>query len=106
TYQDRYNTFKSPEYVYTRLWVRFISASRPHIEWLRATITKLCEVKGHHSQSKVYEDHPTSMSVLKFGKKESLKLLNWIYYQPDLPCLIRKRDIVEKFILPTPLEVV
>ena len=99
TYVDRYNTFKKPQYVYTRLWVRFISASRPHIDWLQSRITQLCGVKGHRAQSKVYGNRKASIAVLKFGKKESLRLLRWVYYQPNLPCLERKRTIADRFIL-------
>jgi hypothetical protein len=29
--------------------------------------------------------------VLQYAKRDSLRLLPWIYYHPDLPCLERKR---------------
>jgi len=34
-YIDRFQTRLKPEYVYQRLYVRFLSASRPHIQWLQ-----------------------------------------------------------------------
>ena len=37
SYVDRYNTFKSPSYVYTRLYVSVASASARFIEWLQAS---------------------------------------------------------------------
>lgn len=99
TYQDYWNTFKNPKYIYTRLWVKFISASKNHIQWLRKNIINLISLKGHVSQGKIYRLHQTTrMCSLKFGKKESIKLLSWLYYSPSVPCLIRKRKIAEKFI--------
>ncbi len=99
TYQDKWNTFKNSKYVYTRLWTRFISASENHINWLRENIIQLADCRGHVWEAKPKRENRTaSMWVLKFGKKESIKLLNWIYYAPDIPCLSRKREIAEKFI--------
>jgi hypothetical protein len=99
TYKDYYNTFKNPKYVYIRLWVKFISMSKNHIIWLREKIYKLIQIKGHLIQAKNYHsDKIPGMAILKFGKKESIKLLKWIYYKPNLPCLLRKRQIAEKFL--------
>ena len=47
TYEDRWNTFKNPKYIYTRLWTRFLSASKDHILWLRGKIIELLGIKGH-----------------------------------------------------------
>ncbi|PIP23185.1 MAG: hypothetical protein COX90_03660 [Candidatus Nealsonbacteria bacterium CG_4_10_14_0_2_um_filter_38_17] len=99
TYKDYWNTFKNPKYIYTRLWVRFISASKIHIDWIRRCILKLLFIKGHKSQGKIYRSYQaTGMWQLKFAKKDSIRLLSWIYYRPNVPCLIRKRKIAEKFI--------
>jgi hypothetical protein len=92
TYKDRWNTFKNKKYVYTRLWVRFISASKTHIFWLRSIILKLLQINGHIWEGKPWKKHQTtSMWILKFAKKDSIKLLKWIYYKKNLPCLERKR---------------
>jgi len=99
TYKDYYNTFKNPKYIYTRLWVRFMSASKTHIEWIRENIFKLIHIKGHTAQAKIYRSYQTArMWHLKFGKKESTKLLSWIYYDKNVPCLKRKRDIAKKIL--------
>jgi len=99
TYKDFWNTFKNPKYIYTRLWVRFISASKIHVEWLKENISKLIYIKGHMSQGKIYTSYQTTtMWTLKFAKYDSIKLLSWLYYSPTVPCLIRKRKIAEKFI--------
>ncbi|MDO8663411.1 MAG: hypothetical protein Q7K28_01040 [Candidatus Wildermuthbacteria bacterium] len=99
TYKDYWNTFKNPKYIYTRLWVKFISASKTHIEWLRESIVRLLYVKGHHYPGKIYRSYQTTeMSGIKFAKKESIKLLSQLYYSSTVPCLIRKRKIAEKFI--------
>lgn len=99
TYIDRYNTFKNPKYVYVRLWVRFVSASKDHILWLRNNIHRLKGLRGHLSKKGPYrKDQNVSIWELKFGKKESIQLLLWIYYNKNVPCLIRKRKIAERFI--------
>jgi len=99
TYKDYWNTSKNPRYIYTRLWVKFISVSRDHIEWLRENIIRLLSIKGFLIQDKIYQSNQTvGMCHLKFGKKESIKLLSQLYYSPTVPCLIRKRKIAEKFI--------
>jgi len=99
TYKDFYNTYKNPKYIYTRLWVRFMSASKIHMEWLRKNVYRLLNIKGHFSQRKPWRsDQTTSTWHLKFAKKDSIKLLSWLYYHPNVPCLIRKRKIAEKFI--------
>ncbi|MDD5750506.1 MAG: hypothetical protein PHU56_02550 [Candidatus Pacebacteria bacterium] len=99
TYIDKWNTFKNSKYIYTRLWTRFISASENHIKWLRKNIAQLTNCNGHIWEAKPKRKiQTTSMWVLKFGKKDSIKLLSWLYYSPDVPCLKRKRDIAENFI--------
>jgi len=99
SYTDYWNTFKNPKYVYIRLWTRLYSASKKHILWLRKRITELIDIKGHLWEGKPSRpDQTVSEWVLKFAKKESIKLLSWLYYSPNVPCLIRKRKIAEKFI--------
>jgi len=99
TYKDYWNTFKNPKYIYTRLYVGFMSASKKHMLWLRETICRIASLKGHLMERKPFRpDQTTSMHHLKFAKKESIKLLSWIYYNSDVPCLKRKRKIADKFI--------
>ena len=76
-YKDYYNTKKNPKYVYDRLWLRFISASEKHITWLRARKTELTGMKGHTWVDRSSKNpNAVPMNVLKFGKKESTRLLN------------------------------
>lgn len=100
TYKDYYNTYKNPKYIYDRLWLKFISASPKHIKWLRRRIHALIAVKGHLWKQRVLRPSQTvSMWMLKFGKKDSTKLLNWMYYNRTIPCLKRKREKAEQFLL-------
>jgi len=99
TYKDRWNTFKNPKYIYTRLWTRFLSASKIHIQWLKKNITRLTGIKGHTWERKILKpNQTTNMWEVKFAKKDSIKLLSWLYHSPNVPCSIRKRKIAEKFI--------
>jgi len=99
TYKDYYNTFKNQKYIYDRLWVRFISASKNHIEWLRKSIFRLIGLKGRLYERKPKRpDQKTSIWEIRFAKKDSIKILSWLYYLPNIPCLRRKREIAEKFI--------
>jgi hypothetical protein len=98
TYTDKWNTFKNPKYIYTRLYVKLISASEKHIFWVREKIDKQLGIKGHTWERKPDRDfQTTSMWGVNYAKKDSLKLLSWIYYNSDVPCLKRKRAIAEKF---------
>ena len=94
SYEDSYNTFKNPKYVYTRLWVKFCSASRPHVAWLSDTTSGLLGIRGHLNRA----NRTGNLWCLKFGKHDSIKLLAWLYHDPSVPCLKRKREIAEKFI--------
>ena len=93
-YQDNYNSYKNKKYTNTRIYTKFISASQPHILWLHKMIRTCTSVKGtlQHKESKKYD---TRMWAIHFAKYESLKLLKWLYYRPDLPTLNRKRAIAE-----------
>src|SRR5207249_9328241 len=46
TYTDRYNTFKKPTYVYTRLFVCLVSASPSFLDWVRAAVQRLIGLTG------------------------------------------------------------
>lgn len=94
TYKDSYNTFKNPKYVYTRVWVKFCSASRAHLVWLRGTTSRLLGIQGHLNRTNQMCD----LWCLKFGKHDSIRLLSWLYHDSSVPCLKRKRKIAEKFI--------
>ncbi len=73
-------------------YVRFNSASRPHVDWLQATVTRLVALKGYQTNA------TPRLRRLSYAKRDSLKLLKYLYYSDDLPCLRRKRRIMEQFL--------
>ncbi len=69
----------------------FVSASKNHIEWLQNMIFNFLRIKGHITKSK-----NRSCYQLKYAKKDSLKLLQKIYYSNNVVCLKRKRLKIQK----------
>lgn len=99
-YQDSYSTHINPKYVYDRLFVYFISASKQHLVWMQKIIIKLKNIHGAiNSHSTKRKNNTSTMHRLKFSTKEAKTLLNWIYYKPGLPCLERKYKIAKPFLL-------
>lgn len=96
-YTDRYNVFKSETYVYTRLFVTIVSASFPFLAWLQNNIARLIGVQGGLFAKKSRQGHSPCWD-LKYAKHASIRLLEWIYYAPDVPCLARKRDEARFFL--------
>ncbi|MBI3914712.1 MAG: hypothetical protein HY327_11085 [Chloroflexi bacterium] len=84
---------KYPDPVYPkaqRLYVSFISASYQHLVWLQSRIETLLGLTGFlQEQTRSFE--------LTYAKQESMLLLRMMYYSTDLPCLERKRRIVQEF---------
>lgn len=64
----------------------FISASPPHIKWIRDMLLKMLNVRGH-----VTHDSKKEVYQLKYAKHESLKILKKMYYSKTVVCLKRKR---------------
>jgi hypothetical protein len=100
TYIDRYNTTKSPNYIYTRVYVSLVSASPPFIEWLRASLQRLRQLSGDVGVRRSPRHH--DVWRLRYAKRESLALLRWMYYAPEVACLQRKRDLAEPFLVRRP----
>jgi hypothetical protein len=98
-YTDRYHATKSPSYVYERLYVSLVSASRPFLEWIRVNTRRLVGVSGAVHNSAGKGQRP--IWALRYAKQESLRLLGWMYYSADVPCLARKRLKAEKFLSPS-----
>ncbi|MFA6552349.1 MAG: hypothetical protein WCT19_02495 [Candidatus Paceibacterota bacterium] len=98
TYTDYYNTKINPKYIYTRLFVKFISASKKHIIWLQNKISENLKISGRLHESVAKIPNHSNIFVIKFGKNDSVKLLKKIYYKNEIPSLSRKRLIAEKFI--------
>jgi hypothetical protein len=93
TYTDRYNTYKGKQYVYQRLYVRFYSASERYLSWLRGELNRLLGTSGGIGGGK-----GGRARVLTYAKKDSIRLIRWMYYDPDVPCLERKRAVAVQYL--------
>ena len=80
-----------PNYQYERLWVCFHSASRPHIDWLRARLRAVAGGRGYVEVLKREGRH--DFFKLRYGKAATIALLKAFYADPSAPCLERKRKI-------------
>ena len=72
-------------------YIELTSASKAHITWLQNRIILLSSIIGKITKSK-----NNSVFRLKYAKAESLKLLAKLYYNPEVICLSRKRQKIEK----------
>ena len=72
-----------------------MSASQKHIIWLQSKIKLLKGIGGAVIKNLPVNKNRVPIWELKFAKKESLKLIDWIYHQSDVPCLERKRAITQ-----------
>lgn len=102
-YTDRYHTTKNERYVYERLYVSVVSASRPFADWLLLTARRLLDVRGTVRVSiKARPDRPHPVYAVRFAKRDSIRVLRWIYYSDDVPCLARKRARARPFLSEDP----
>jgi len=86
----RADTRRSPTYTWEYLRTSFLSASRPHIVWLRDRINMAFEIDGYIATGRSRKRPQRVMYTLRFGKRHSLKLLPLIYADRDAPRLTRK----------------
>jgi hypothetical protein len=70
----------------------FSSASQIHVLWLQEEIYKCLLIKGYISKSR----RKGSIYNLRYAKKEALEIIKKMYYNPEVPCLSRKRTKIEK----------
>lgn len=98
TYTDRYHARKNPQYVYARLYVVLVSASRPFLEWIRIVVERIVGDAGSITTSKRANCRP--VFKLRYAKHASVRLLHWMYYSPSVPCLARKRAAADAFLSP------
>ena len=99
-YTDRYHTTKDTRYVYERLYVSLYSASRPFVEWIQTTVHRLVGVSGTINTNTKGGPDRRPISALRYAKAESIRLIGWMYYAPDVLCLARKRVKAERFLSP------
>lgn len=97
-YTDRYHAAKKERYVYERLYVSLVSASRPFLDWMRARVSMLVGVDGDVSDRRQEGRRP--FWRLRYAKADSIRLIGWMYYASNVPCLARKRAKAERFLLP------
>lgn len=85
-----------PDYRYERLWLYFTSASVEHIEWLQQRIAHVFAIRGYIERR---PPRPPSREFyrLKFGKRDSIVLLQAMYPTPDVPKLERKWKIWDEY---------
>jgi len=95
-YVDRHHTTKNERYVYERLYVSLVSASRTFVDWIQSTVQRLTSLHGVVEIQQRTGRRP--VWLLRYAKRESLALLSWMYYAPDLPSLARKRAKAEPFL--------
>ncbi|MFA7285597.1 MAG: LAGLIDADG family homing endonuclease [Candidatus Paceibacterota bacterium] len=72
-------------------YIEFVSASKKHIDWLRAELKKKVGIIGH-----VTQDGQRVTYQLKYAKKEALEIIKKMYYNPNVICLSRKKLKIEK----------
>lgn len=97
-YVDRQHTAQCSRYVYERLYVSLVSASRAFLDWMQASIHRLVALKGSIAVKRC--EGRSAAWTLRYAKRESIELLRWIYYSPTVPCLLRKRATAESFLHP------
>jgi len=97
TYIDQYMQYKGKRYTYTRLYTALYSNSHAHLNWMQTNLTDILGIKGGLCSFKKNEKTHIAWK-LRFAKNDSLKLLSWLYYKKELPCLNRKRKIAEEFL--------
>src|SRR5438132_4126409 len=97
-YTDRCHAAKCPHYVYERLYVSLVSASRRFLAWIRESIRRATGLSGaiHNGGGRSQR----SIWALRYAKAESIRLLGRMYYAPGIPCLARKRDKAVRFLAP------
>lgn len=78
-----FRIFTHPESQYPQIRVSFASASPKFIRWLRQKINKELHIEGFVETAKRDEN-------LIYAIKGSLKLLNYMYYSPNIFYLSRK----------------
>jgi hypothetical protein len=75
------------------LGAHFGCASEPFVHALHAITSKITG-----SSAQVRANRRKDFWKLSYSGKSAVALARWLYYEPDLPCLERKRAIVQPFL--------
>lgn len=76
----------------------FCSASKDHILWLREKIYHMLPIRGHINRAGLHSDGKGLIYQLKFAKRESLKLIPYLYQNENFPYFQRKFIKVQKIL--------
>jgi hypothetical protein len=76
-----------------QLKVRLASASLPFLNWVKTVLNNEKIATG----GSVYTPKSGNVHTLSFGKVDGGKILKYMYYSNQLPCLMRKRNIADSF---------
>jgi len=85
-------TFKHPESRNIQIRVKFYSASPIFLRWLQQKINNQIGRRGFISKS-------ARVEALEYAIADSLKLLSYLYYSPNVICLSRKFQKVQAYYL-------
>lgn len=86
-----------PEHRYERIVVGFNSASRAHLEWLRAKLEPYLSSPGWLGVTAATEDRHEFLK-LRYGKRDGLRLLPLLYRDQNVPRLERKYRIWKSYL--------
>ncbi|MDP2676290.1 MAG: hypothetical protein Q8O83_01225 [bacterium] len=81
-----------PESKHPQLRIRLNTASINFAHWAKEEVTRLFRPNGG------WIDHQDGMYILSYGKADTIKLLNGMYYSRNVPCLKRKHIIAKTFL--------
>ncbi len=87
------DVYKHKESLHKQLRIRLASASNDFLSWISNEIQIHLKISGGW----IYSQKNKSTSVLCYGKKDSIKILNFIYKDKNL-CLNRKFILAEEFL--------
>lgn len=90
----RADTGRRADYYWEYLLTRFMSASKPHLEWVSARVEAATGLKGYLQEARRRQPDPARHPYfhLRYGKRASIVLLPLLYPR-GAPCLERKRAI-------------
>lgn len=77
-------------------YISIVSCSKKFIDWMRKKCLELFKINGHISIGKIKNRH--NLYQLRYAKNESLVLINNMYYDSQVPCLIRKKDKIKSIL--------
>lgn len=84
--------FMHPESKYPQWKLRLCSASFEFLKWIQKEIEIRLKIRGGN----IYTPSKKSINILSFGKEDTRKILNFMYYKRRIPALKRKLKIAQE----------